>query len=417
MQTRCRIRDGNWVERDFSKLRVAIVHYWFIGRGGGERVVEALAEMFPQADLFSLVADRATLGPELANHKLTTSFLQKLPAATRVHRHLLLLQPLALEQFDLSQYDLVISSESGPAKGVITSPRCCHICYCHSPMRYLWDMHAEYQRGMGALVGSIFSLASHYLRMWDYQTAARVDQFVANSRFVAARIAKIYGRSSTVIHPPVNIPQLAGFAAPEDYYLAAGRLVNYKRFDLAVAACSRLGRRLRVVGDGPQYRGLKRMAGLTVEFLGAVNDAALQEQFAHCRALLFPGEEDFGIVPVEAQSFGRPVIAYGAGGVLETVRAATPGSAAPTGLFFDEQRAETLMRVIEQFETREHEFSPSAIRRHALQFAKERFQSRMREFVAQALDGNPASLRTAPRRKTYWPAPARVRLKADTARP
>jgi len=417
MQTRCRMKDFPALERDFSKLRVAIVHYWFVGRGGGERVVEALAEMFPQADLFSLVADRSTLAPALAGRKLTTSFLQKLPAATRVHRHLLLLQPLALEQFDLSGYDLVISSESGPAKGVLTSPRCCHICYCHSPMRYLWDMHAEYRRAMGALVGTVFSLAAHYLRMWDYASAARVDHFVANSRFVAARIAKIYGRSSTVIHPPVNIPALAAFAAPDDYYLAAGRMVDYKRFDLAVEACSRLGRRLRVVGDGPQYRALKRMAGPTVEFLGAVDDAALQEQFAGCRALLFPGEEDFGIVPVEAQSFGRPVIAYGAGGALETVRGAlTDSTAGPTGLFFDEQTAESLMRAIEEFEAREHEFSPSAIRRHSLQFAKQRFQARMREFVARALAGDTGSGRPAPRAEVLRLAPARMRREAD-ARP
>lgn len=399
MQSERQTSGGAAVGGSFSRLRVAIVHYWFVSRGGGERVVEALAEMFPQADLFTPVCNPAALGPALAGHKITTSFLQRLPAATRVHRHLLPLQPLALEQFDLSGYDLVISSESGPAKGVLTSPRCCHICYCHSPMRYLWDMHAAYRRGMGPLVGTFFTLASHYLRLWDYASAGRVDHFVANSRFVAARIAKIYGRLSTVIHPPVNIPPAAMLSdGPGDYYLAAGRLVDYKRFDLAVEACTRLGRRLRVVGVGPELRRLRQLAGPTVEFTGAVDDAALQREFAHCRALLFPGEEDFGIVPVEAQSFGRPVIAYGSGGALETVRAALPGSPtvlSPTGLFFGQQSVAGLMEAMERFEATEREFSPAVIRRHALQFAKEGFQARMAEFVCQALGGALGSSRAA----------------------
>jgi glycosyltransferase involved in cell wall biosynthesis len=379
---------GSADTQQLSELRVAIVHYWFVGRAGGERVVEVLAELFPQADLFCLVADRSTLAPILQTRKLQTSFLQRIPGATKYHRHFLFLQPLALEQFDLSAYDLVISSESGPAKGVITSSRTCHICYCHSPMRYIWEMYPEYRRGMGPVVGTIFSLVAHYMRMWDYASAGRVDYFVANSRFIASRIRKYYGRDSTVIHPPVEAATAQPSSRPGEYYLAVGRLVDYKRFDLAVEACTRLGRPLRVIGAGPQYKALRRMAGPTVQFLGKVCDEELRKNLAGCRALLFPGEEDFGIVPVEAQSFGRPVIAYASGGALETVRGAWPDEPAPedpTGVFFNAQTTSGLVKAILDFEAMEGEFCPPTIRRHALQFDREIFKHAIAEFIAQAV--------------------------------
>jgi glycosyltransferase involved in cell wall biosynthesis len=371
-----------------SNLRVAIVHYWFVGRAGGERVVEALADVFPQADLFSLVADRTTLAPILQNRKLQTSFLQCVPGSRKYHRHFLFLQPIALEQFDLSDYDLVISSESGPAKGVITSSKTCHICYCHSPMRYIWDMYPQYRRRMNLPVAVMFSLAAHYMRMWDYASAGRVDYFVANSQFVASRIRKYYGRESVVIHPPVEIAAGSIGANRSDYYLAIGRLVDYKRFDLAISACTELGRPLRVIGDGPQYKALRRMAGPTVEFLGRVSDCKLRENLASCRALLFPGEEDFGIVPVEAQSFGRPVICYASGGLLETVRAVLPGHAAaenPTGEFFTEQSSSGLAKAILEFESKEYEFCPQAIRDHSLQFDSAVFKKKISDFTHLAL--------------------------------
>jgi glycosyltransferase involved in cell wall biosynthesis len=367
-----------------SKLRVAIIHNCLGRHGEGERVVEALAEVFPQADLFSLVADRSTLAPILQKRKLQTSFLQRIPGAIKFHRHFLFLQPLALEQFDLSGYDLVISSESGPAKGVLTSSRTCHICYCHSPMRYIWDMYSEYRRGMGPVVGSIFSLVAHYIRLWDYASAGRVDYFVANSRFIATRIRKHYRRESAVIHPPVEAAASEVSTIPGDYYLTVGRLVDYKRFDLAVNACTKLGRRLKVVGSGPQYTALRRQAGSTVEFLGQVSDTELKRTLAGCRALLFPGEEDFGIVPVEAQSFGRPVIAYASGGVLETVRGVLPGETGmqnPTGIFFAEQTPSSIERAILNFEAMEDEFSPRAIREYSLQFDAAIFKSRIADFV------------------------------------
>jgi glycosyltransferase involved in cell wall biosynthesis len=373
----------------FADLRVAIVHYWFVGRAGGERVVESLAEMFPQADLFSLVAKPSTLAPVLQSRKLKTSFLQHLPGATRFHRHFLPLQPLALEQFDLSGYDLVLSSESGPAKGVITSAKTCHVCYCHSPMRYIWEMYPEYRRGMNPLVRSLFSLTAHYMRLWDYATAGRVDYFVANSNFIASRIRKYYGRESSVIHPPVDTGAGNITMPPGDYYIAVGRLVDYKRFDLAIQACSQMNRRLKIVGDGPCFKHLRKLAGPTVEFLGKLNDNDLRTNLAGSRALLFPGEEDFGIVPVEAQSFGRPVIAYASGGVLETVVGDLPGESpvqTPTGVFFAEQSAASLVEAIQRFESQPERFSPQAIREHSLQFDSAVFKSRMEEFLRFALN-------------------------------
>lgn len=373
---------------ELQNLRVAIVHYWFVGRAGGEKVVEALAELFPQADLFSLVADRSTLAPVLQSRKLQTSFLQRVPGAIRFHRHFLFFQPIALEQFDLGEYDLVISSESGPAKGVITSSQTCHVCYCHSPMRYIWEMYPQYRRNMNPLTGAIFSLTAHYMRLWDYATSGRVDYFIANSNFIASRIRKYYGRESRVIHPPVETTEGNIDTPPGDYYVAIGRLVDYKRFDLAVSACTELGRQLKIIGDGPQYKALHRQAGLTVEFLGNVSDDELRACLAGSRALLFPGQEDFGIVPVEAQSFGRPVIAYASGGVLETVRGDLPEMPMvedPTGVFFTEQSPAGITEAILRFEKQQTRFSPQEIRRHSLQFDKTVFKRHMEEFLRFAL--------------------------------
>jgi glycosyltransferase involved in cell wall biosynthesis len=374
------------------KLRIAIVHYWFVNRRGGERVVETMAEMFPNADLFSLVVDPEALSPFLRTRGIKTSFLQTLPWSARLHRHLLPIYPLVLEQFDLSGYDLVISSESGPAKGVLTNSRTCHICYCHSPMRYLWDCYHDYKNGrsMGVLSRPLFSLAAHYLRLWDAASAQRVDYFVANSRNVAARIRKHYRRESTVIHPPV--PVGSGFLSNriDDYYLCVGQFVDYKRLDLAISACNRLGRALHIVGEGEQYRRLRRMAGPTVHFCGPLSDEDLRYEYAHCRALLFPGEEDFGIVPVEALSFGRPVIAYGRGGVTETVNgdfADRPLFAATSsGIFFREQTVESLTKAISSFEEVEHQYSPLLIKRSVERFDESHFRQNLLDLLSEKLN-------------------------------
>jgi glycosyltransferase involved in cell wall biosynthesis len=367
-------------------LRVAIMHYWFVGYGGGERVVKALGEVFPQADFYSLLASPDHQLPALWGHRLSTSFVGRIPGAARWYRHFLPLYPFALEQFDFSNYDLVISSESGPAKGIIASPQTCHICYCHSPMRYIWDMYHDSRRSMNPLTRAFFSATAHYMRLWDFSSAARVDHFVANSSYIAARIRKCYRRESTVIHPPADVA--AGYISPQidSYYLVVSRFVPYKRVDLAIAACNRLQRRLRIVGTGPEYRSLKRMAGPTVEFLGQLDDLALRETYAHCRALLFPGEEDFGLVPVEAQSHGRPVIAYGQGGALETViddSSADYDIANSTGLFFQEPSPESLAEAICRFEQLEEQFRPQFIRGSVERFSSGRFKA---EFAVYVLD-------------------------------
>jgi glycosyltransferase involved in cell wall biosynthesis len=371
----------------FSRLRVAIVHYWFVRQRGGEHVVEALAEMFPQADIFTLVLDPDALLPSLKSRKFTTSFLQRIPGIRRHYQKFLPLFPLALEQFNLDEYDLVISSESGAAKGVLTRPHTCHICYCHTPMRYVWDMYHQYRagKGIGIVSRSIFSLAAHYIRLWDFAAAARVDYFVANSQNVAARIFKHYRRRATVIHPPVMVG--AGYISPEvgDYYLVVSQLVSYKRVDLAIEACNRLRRPLRIIGEGEEYARLRSLAGPTVRFLGHLADQEVREHYARCRALLFPGEEDFGIVPVEVQSFGRPVIAFGRGGALETVVGGFPtdsyAAESSTGVFFAEQSAESLAEAIRFFESNETRFSPAFIRQHAERFDVSRFKSEMGAFI------------------------------------
>src|SRR5262252_4905241 len=367
-------------------LRIAIVHYWLVTDRGGERVVEEIAGMFPQADLFSLVVDWKTLSKSLRHRSITTSFLQSLPGSWRLHRKLLPLYPLALEQFDLSRYDLVLSSESGPAKGVLTSSNTCHVCYCHSPMRYLWDFYHRSRSTLAPWSRPLFTCASHYLRLWDATSAYRVDYFVANSRNVAARIRKHYRRDATVIYPPVNVG--AGYLSKEieDYYLVVGQLVDYKRTDLAITACNQLRRRLRIVGDGEQFTRLRKLAGPTIQFCGALSDDALHEQYAHCRALLFPGEEDFGIVPVEALSFGRPVIAYGRGGVTETVASFSDGSdLSPencTGVFFAQQSWESLAAAIQKFEAAEHRFRPTFIKQQADRFAPRYFRQNLGKYLS-----------------------------------
>src|SRR5216684_2875473 len=375
----------------FKNMRVAIVHYWLLGYAGGERVVSALLEIFPQADLFALMADEETTA-RFAGHRVTTSFLQRVPGSHRFHRHMLPLCPIALEQFDLRGYDLVISSESGPAKGVITSPGTVHISYCHSPMRYIWDMYHEYTNGedMKGLTRFIFKAVAHYMRMWDLASAFRVDHFIANSKNTAARIQKHYRRDALVIHPPVDVTP--GYVADSvgDYYLSASRLVDYKRMDLAVEACSRLKRPLHVVGIGSQYRRLKELAGPTVEFLGELTEAQKNEQYAHCRALLFPGEEDFGMVPVEAHSFGRPVIAYGRGGALETVQGPFAGEegmdSSSNGILFGQQTTDLLTNAILAFEASEQAFSPTAIAHSAARFSTDRFKQEMADFVTAHIE-------------------------------
>ena len=380
-------------KRQTEKLRVALVHYWLTTWGGGERVLRALADLFPQADIYAVVANDA-IASRFADHKLRTSFIQQLPGSLRWHRHFLPLYPLALEQFDLRDYDLVISSDAGPAHGVLTSASTCHISYCHSPMRYLWDFYHEYRNGreIGTVSRYIFDAVAHYLRMWDVTSAARVDFFAANSHNVAARIHKHYRRTSTVVYPPVDTSAADTSTTSGDHYLFVGRLVDYKRADLAVEACTRMHRRLRVVGTGPQVWRLQGKAGPTIEFLGELSDEGLRNEYASCRALLFPGEEDFGIVPVEAQAHGKPVIAFGRGGVRESIAGVWSGrpvlSEEHTGIFFAEQTSHSLVDAIRHFERNELRFSPVLANAQAQKFSRERFESAMLELIEQSLESH-----------------------------
>ena len=328
---------------DLTTLKVAIVHFWLFETRGGEKVLEALCELFPSADIFTHIFDKKIFNNLVRRHKVTTSFIQRLPYARKATKYYLPLMPIALEQFDLTDYDLIISSESGPAKGVIVREDSVHICYCHSPMRYIWNKYAEEVRRTPALLSWPMRLSAHYLRLVDYASAARVDQFVANSTAVARRIEKYYRRPSQIIFPPVDISAFAR-AEEEDYYLYCGQLTPYKRPDLAVDCFNKLGLPLQLVGDGEMSGALKSRAKANIRFLGRVGDDELRHNLARCRALVFPGEEDFGIVPVEAMASGRPVIAYGRGGVLDTVVDGV------TGVLFTEPSVDALAGAVRRYQ-------------------------------------------------------------------
>lgn len=359
--------------------RVLLVHYWLVGMRGGERVLESFCRMFPDADILTHVVEPTKISDTLAAHRIRTTFIQSLPFARRRYQSYLPLMPGALEAEDLRGYDLVVSSEAGPAKGVIPPPDASHLCYCHSPMRYLWDQFAVYRAEAGPLARLAMPLLSPGLRRWDVITAARVDRFVANSPHVADRIRAYWRRGARVVHPPVAVDDFRPVSAQErgDFYLWAGELAPYKRPDIAIDVFRRLGRPFVMIG-GPAKtaKALARRAGPRTRVLGPTSFDTLRDHLARCRALIFPGEEDFGIVPVEAMASGRPVIAYGRGGALETVRQGE------TGVLYEDPSAEGLAAAIERFEASglEHR-DPHAIAAHARRFAEPRFQVEMaREF-------------------------------------
>lgn len=366
-------------------MKVAVVHDWLTEYAGSERVLEQILLVYPHADLYAVAdflpsAQRGFLG----GRAVRTSAIQRLPLARRRFRQYLPLMPLAVEQFDLSGYDLVLSSSHAVAKGVLTGPDQLHVCYCHSPMRYAWDLQHEYlrdsrrQRGVASLVARA---VLHYLRQWDARSANGVDEFVANSAFVARRIAKAYRRAATVIHPPVDTAAFTpGSTARADFYVTASRLVPYKRVDLIAAAFATMpSRRLVVIGDGPARARAQALAGPNVTFLGRQPHEVLRDHLRRARAFVFAAREDFGISPLEAQACGTPVIAFGAGGALETVRGL--GADGPTGVFFAEQSVPALRDAVEAFEARHAEFVPRAARANAERFAPERFRAELRAFV------------------------------------
>jgi glycosyltransferase involved in cell wall biosynthesis len=357
-------------------MRTAIVHYWLLNMRGGEKVVEAFCRLLPQADLFTLFYDPERVSQTINSHTVTASFLNPLQ---RHYRALLPLMPLALEYFDLRDYDLVLSSESGPAKGVLTPSTTRHICYCHTPMRYLWDLYPAYLHEWTghSWQRALMAPLAHYLRVWDHATATRVDEFVANSENVRRRIWKTYRRESAVIHPPVAVETFC-WRPPEDYYLIVSELVPYKRVDTAVRLFSKTGRRLRVVGDGPEYHRLKSLAGGNIEFCGHASDEELRELYSRCRAFLMPGEEDFGLTPVEALASGKAVIALGRGGVVESVPVCDPVG----GLFYDEPREDQLQSAIQRFEEIEQSVVPQQLQDYAVRFSESEFLRKMRKLLS-----------------------------------
>ena len=353
-------------------MRVAIVHYWLLGMRGGERVVESLCRLLPEADIFTLFYDPSRTSGAIRAHRVTASYLNPL---RRYYRSLLPLMPSALESFDLRPYDLVISSESGPAKGVLVSSAARHICYCHTPMRYLWELYPAYlnQWTRNPMARALMRPLSRHLRLWDYASAARVDRFIANSENVRGRIRRAYGRESDVVYPPVAVETFFN-SPPENYFLAVAELVAYKQLDYAIRAFTRSGRKLRIVGQGPEFRKLKQRAGSNVEFCGRVPLSELRELYARSRALIVPGEEDFGINMVEALASGKPVIALGRGGAREIV----PDEG---GFLYENPTEGDLDSSIAHLEAVEHRIRPDRLQRHAQRFSEAQFAGKIRRIL------------------------------------
>jgi glycosyltransferase involved in cell wall biosynthesis len=364
-----------------KSMKVAIVHYWWLSNRGGEAVVAALVELFPQADLYVHVCDTAlvtkALGPSFSG-RIFQSFIARLPGARKHYQKYLPLMPLALEQWDLTSYDLVISSESGPAKGVITRPDALHICYCHSPMRYLWDMYHEYLSKASAPVQLLFRVFAHWLRVWDRASADRVDVFAANSNFIASRVKKYYRREAKVIFPPVDTTAFNPHRPRESFYLCLGQLVAYKRANLAVEAFNQLGLPLVIIGEGELLDELKASARPNIQLIGRQSFDVVKDHLERCRGLIFPGLEDFGIVPVEAMAAGAPVIAYGKGGVLDTVIDGV------TGILFEEQTVDALTRAVMKLESGELVFHAARLQEHANSFDKSLFQQKMQDLIKRS---------------------------------
>jgi len=405
-----------------SEARVALVHDWLTGMRGGERCLETLCDLFPDADLFTLLHVRGSVSEMIERRRIHTSAIQSLPFVKRRYRHYLPFFPWAIERLDLDGFDLILSGSHCVAKGVKVPPGALHIAYIYTPMRYIWDLQDAYvgPGRMGPLSRALLRAVSGRLRRWDLEANARVDHFAAISRHVADRIHRHYGREAEVIYPPVETARFRIADRTDNYYLVAGAFAPYKRIDLAIEAFNRLGRRVVIVGDGQEGRRLRRMAGPTIEFLGWRPDDEVAALLAHCRALVFPGEEDFGILPVEAMACGRPVIAYGKGGVTETVipinssesrvpsfqcgvsgvgatrrvaptlhpkpETRNPKPGTPTGVFFYEQTVEALIGAVKLYERSADRFDPEALRAHALTFDRSIFEKRMAAYVAERYD-------------------------------
>jgi glycosyltransferase involved in cell wall biosynthesis len=365
-------------------LKIAIIHDWLVTYAGSERVLEQMLNVFPDADLFSLVD---FLPPDqrefIQNKHVTTSFVQKLPFAKKKYRQYLPFMPLAIEQFDLSAYDIVLSSSHAVAKGVITGPDQLHVSYIHSPMRYAWDLQYQYLRESGLDKGIKswpVRWMLHKIRQWDVCTNNGIDHIIANSRFIARRIMKVYRRESTLIYPPVDVESFTFYEEKEDFYLTASRMVPYKKIDLIVEAFAQMpDKKLVVIGDGPDFKKIQAKSGKNIELLGYQPSEVLKEYMQRARAFVFAAEEDFGIIPVEAQACGTPVIAYGKGGALETIKGLDDSH--PTGVFFKEQSVGAIIQAIRLFEKEHDHIDPNNCRENALRFSIARFRRELSEFI------------------------------------
>ena len=358
-------------------MKVAIVHYWLVTMRGGEKVLEELCRMFPQADIFTNVYDPQKISDTIKSHKIYTTKINSWPMAKKLYQKYMPFMPKALMDLDLTGYDLIISSESGPAKGVCPAPNAFHLCYCHTPMRYLWDMYHEYFAKANPLVRLFMKKMIPSLRLWDIMSSNLVDHFVANSSFVAARIRRYYNRNADVVFPPCNIQKYADCVRdPKDFYLFFGQLVGYKRADLAIEACIKSGRKIVVIGDGKSKQAKKYLSSGLVTFTGRVSDEKVKEYFSQAKALLFPGIEDFGIIPVEANSAGCPVLAYRKGGACDSILENK------TGLFFEEQTVDSLISCMDDFEKRQGDFTDRQVyNKHVQQFSNENFIKKINQIL------------------------------------
>jgi len=367
-----------------DKLKVAIVHDWLTGTRGGEKVLEVFCELFPDAPIFTLLYNPGTVSESIASHEIHTSFIDKLPFKKNRYRQFLPLFPAAIEQFNLKEYDLVLSSSHCVAKGIIPSPNSLHLSYLHTPMRYVWDMYHEYfgEGRMGRFSRIIIPVFASYLRNWDVSSSNRVDWYLANSQHVANRIKKYYRREAHVLYPPVQTSLFKVHPSHENYDLIVSALVPYKRVDLAIQAYNQLERKLVIIGDGPEKRDLQKAAGSHIEFLDWQPHEVLADYYCKCRVLIFPGEEDFGIVPVEAMSCGKPVIAYARGGALETIiNVDNSQGKKGTGLFFYQQNLEDLIDAIRRSDS--IVWDSNFIYHHAMKFDREQFKNKLQEFIQE----------------------------------
>lgn len=360
-------------------MKVAIVHFWLVTMRGGEKVLEELCKMFPQADIYTNVYAPNKISDTIKSHKIYTTKVNRFPLAKKLYQKYMPFMPKALMELDLTSYDLIISSESGPAKGVIPNPDAFHLCYCHTPMRYLWDMYHEYFRNSNRIVKFFMKKMIPCLRYWDLMSSNLVDHFVANSSFVSKRIARYYNRDCSIVYPPCNIQKFSDVVRePKDFYLFFGQLVGYKRADLAIEACIKSNRKIVVIGDGNSKEAKKYSSSGLVTFTGRVSDEEIKKYFSNAKALLFPGIEDFGIIPVEANSAGCPVLAYKKGGAIDSIKENV------TGLFFTEQTAESLIECMNTFEQNQEKFQNRLLyTKHVQQFSNEEFVKKITKIIKE----------------------------------